>query len=1215
MNLTQGALNRPIFVFMLVLAAFLGGALSYNSMRLELNPDISFGTVTVTTSYEGASPEDINQLISKKIEDAVSGVSGVREITSTSEEGESIVVLTLELGTDQDAAVNDIRSKVDAITDSLPKDSLKPEVIKFDTTSSPVLNLALASTKLSSRELRDLVDDKLSDQFAQITGVVSVGVSGGDQREVEVRLKKDRLLQYGVGIADISQALANASLNTPAGHLVNGVEDDTVRVIAQFETPEQVANMIISIADPSNPNAKASNIRLGDIADVVDTSIERTDYARLNEKDTIAIALQKARDGNSVDITNAADTVIKNIETQYKPEGITVTKTFEEAKQITDSLSDLRFALAFSIFLVAAIVYVFLHNLRGTIIVAVAIPTCIFCAFIAMKAMGFSINNMSMLSLSLAVGVLVDDAIVVLENIYRHLRLGEDPRDAALHGRAEIGVAAIAITMADVVVFLPIGFMGGIVGQFFKPLALGFVAAVLFSLLISFTLTPLLASRWYKAGEDLEHPTGRFAIWFEKSFHRLEVGYRGALEWALHHRWAVFIVGNCAIVDVLLFIAGSTTADPNAKHSTVQPAMKMGIPAFGIAVVIGLCVFAGHFYAGLNRASRRKTLVGAVGVGGVLAVLGAVVASLKGSHGASFPILLIEMCGAAILVTALVGNAMVKTSKYRYIAFGVLVGAVFPLLSVVGYETGMWKGENVFKFQFIPDTDNGQVTANIQLPPGSSLAATQAVVSLVEAKFKANPNMKYVLSTVGGQGAGNFNVASSGSNFAQVSGTLYDKESLTDRLPWEHHDEKLRTVSDTSIAGLLTATVGRVPGAQISISTGGSGFGANVQLSFTSDDHNLLLATVQKIRDDLGAGAVPGVINPQLSVNAGKPEIQIHPNRAELADEGLNPSDLANAMRILYQGNNDTKMRVNGREYGIRVMMDRTDRDNPNIIKEVPIKFSQGDPLFLGSFATVTTKPGIDRITRRARAEEIEVTADTLPGVAAGTVNSAIVQWLTDKKMVPEGVHFKPQGQADAQAREGGGMIIALLAGLVLVYMLLASLYDNMLYPFIILVSEPQAMVGALLALIITDKAFSLIGFIGIIALVGLVGKNAILLVDYTNTLRDRGRTRHDALVEAGPTRLRPIMMTTLALILGMLPVALAIGRGSEFRQTIGITIIGGISLSTFLTLLVIPCSYTLFDDLLNWILSLLGKKPQHKIAPSDYEMDTPSVEPTEVLR
>lgn len=1127
MNLTRAAINRPIFIFMLVVAAFLLGGICYSGMRKELNPDISFGTLVVSTSYPGASPEDVNQLISKKIEDAVSGVSGIRQVNSTSQEGFSTVVIQLELGTDLDAAVNDVRSKVDQVTSSLPKDALKPQVLKFDTTSSPVLDLALSSTKLTSKQLRDLIDDKISDRFAQITGVVAVGVSGGDVREIQVQLSKDKLLQYGMGIADVQQALAAASLNTPAGHLVNGPQDYTVRVVGEFETPEQVRNMVISINDPKNFNGRASNVHLSDIATVLDSSVERTDYARLDGRDTIAIALQKAKDGNSVEIQKAADDLIKTLETEYASVGLKFTITYQDAQQITDSLSDLQFSLCFGVLLVATIVFVFLHNLRGTFIVAIAIPTCIFCSFIGMKLLGFTINSMTMLSLQLAIGVLVDDAIVVLENIYRHLRLGEDPRDAALNGRGEIGMAAIAITMADVVVFLPIGFMGGIVGAFFKPMALGFVCAVLFSLFVSFTLTPLLAARWYKAGEDMEHPVGGFARWFEARFHALESHYRNSLEWALHHRWFVFISGWMVLLGVMDFIAGGSATDAKTAISGGFGALFMA------ALIIGVIVFV-------------------------------------------------------------VNGIRSRNWRLKYIGSAVAFGLVFPLMTFSGYAFHQWKGEDVFKFQFLPDADNGQVTANIQMPPGTSLDSTLLVAKQIEKTFRAQRDMKYVLTTVGEQGAGGFNTAASGSNYASVSGTLFDKRAMTDSLPWSHHEGKLRTRSDKSISAELTEEIGRIPGAQISIGTSGGGFGSGIQLNFTSDDHELLLATAQKVRDALASGAVKGVINPQLSVSEGKPELQIVPKREDLADSGLTPEQLGNAVSILYQGNNDTKLRHNGREYDIRVMMDYADRNDPQVMNEVPITFVQGNPVFIPSVATIRQAPGVNQITRQDRAEQIAVTADLLPGFANGSVSQQVSTWLTAAHMVPEGVNFKQGGQADAMAREGGFIMGAFLLGIVLVYMLLASLYDNLLYPFIIQLAQPQAMVGALLALIITNKDLNVIGIIGIIALVGLVGKNAILVVDYTNTLRDRGRSRHDALVEAGPTRLRPIMMTTMALILGMLPVAIAIGRGSEFRETIGITIIGGISLSTLLTLLVIPCSYTIFDDVTLAIARRMGKKGQH---------------------
>ena len=1090
MELTKAAINRPVFIFMLMLAAIGVGLLSFYTMRVELNPEVNFGAVTVSTTYPGAGPEEINNLISRKIEEAVSGVAGVREVTSTSVEGQSTVVVSLELEVDTNVALNDVRSKVDAITGNLPKDALKPQVTKFDASSAPVLNLSLTSKTLDSRALRTLVDDKIADRFGQINGVAAASVSGGDVREIQIQVKKDALLAYGIGIADVQQAVAGATLNAPSGKLVSGDREYSVRVLGEFKDSDEIRNMVFTVRDVSSPNAKPKTVHLSDVATIIDGSAERTAYSRLNGTDTVAITIQKTKEGNAVEITKGVDAVIKQLQEQYKDLGLSFVKTNETGKQITESLDDVTFALEFGIFLVALIVYIFLHNFRGTLIVALAIPTCIFASFIAMKMLGFTINNMTMLAMSLAIGVLVDDAIVVLENISRHLRLGEDPKEAALNGRGEIGLAAIAITLADVVVFLPVGTMGGIVGQFFKPMALGFVCAVLFSLFVSFTLTPMLASRWYRAGEDLEHVTGAFAVWFEKMFHRVETFYARQLEWALNHRWFVFISGNIALVAVFMFIAGGFAG-------SVTKAIPMGIPLLGISTIIGLIVF--------------------------------------------------------------VVNIFRKHVKLKFILYGFLFGLVFPASAAIGGAYATWKKEAVFKFGFLPSSDSGNVTVSVELPTGSSLEQTGKVVEQVEKIVLKNPEAKNVFSNVGFQGGGFGGGGNTGSNYAQISVQLNDKASAMDTL--RHSGEKLRHVSSDSVAADLLLAIGKIPGTKIKVSAQDSfGFGAPIQMSFASDNRELLVATVGKIRDELQKGVVPGVINPDLSSKPGKPEIQAIPNRLAMADAGIDLSTLGPAMRDLYNGNNDTKLRVRGREFGIRVMMDLKDRNNPDLLNQVPITFKSGNPVYLSQVADTQVKPALDKIERRQRVEEIRITADLLPGSAVGTVQQQINTWMADKHLIPEGVIYKPLGQADSQAREGVFLFSALGIGLVLVYMLLASLFDNMLYPFIIQLAQPQAMVGALLALVLTDKSLNLVGFIGLICLVGLVGKNAILLVDYTNTLRGDGLNRHDALVKAGPTRLRPIAMTTLALILGMLPVALAIGRGSEFRETIGITIIGGIS-------------------------------------------------------
>jgi hydrophobic/amphiphilic exporter-1 (mainly G- bacteria), HAE1 family len=540
---------------------------------------------------------------------------------------------------------------------------------------------------------------------------------------------------------------------------------------------------------------------------------------------------------------------------------------------------------------------------------------------------------------------------------------------------------------------------------------------------------------------------------------------------------------------------------------------------------------------------------------------------------------------------------------------------LFPAASMIGYGYGQWKQESVFKFGFLPAVDSALITAKIELPPGSSLAATQAVVDRVEKVMMQDPDVKFVLSNVGTQGMGGFGGSTSASNFAEVRATLYDRAALLDRMPWRRHEERLRwDRSDTEVAADLTYAIGRVPGATVGVSaTDPMGFGSPIQLSFSGDNREQIVIAASEIRNRLAGGAVLGVINPDLSSKPGKPELRVVPDREALADQGIDAASAGAAIRTAYQGDDSVKMRIAGNEYDVRVMLDDADRNDPTVLSQVPLRFVQGVPVYLSQVASVETAPGVDRISRRARSEEILVTADLLPGYAAGTVAAQIDTWISKENLVPAGVSFRQLGQAEAQQREMGFLFAALFLGLALVYMLLASLYNNLLHPFVVQLAQPQAMVGALVALVIFDKTFSLVGFIGIITLVGLVGKNAILLVDYTNTLRGRGLSRHDAIVEAGPVRLRPILMTSLALILGMLPVALAIGRGSEFRDTIGITIIGGITLSTLLTLFVIPCSYSIFDELAEKMGRSRRKRREESLPDSSGADPQPSEEPVGV--
>ena len=1111
MGLTKVAITRPIFILMMMCLAVFGGIFAISKMRQEENPEVQFGVVTVSTVYPGAGPDEVSTLVSRRIEDSISGVNGLLEITSTSQEAVSVVVANFEVGTNMDVALNDVRARVDQIIGNLPKDALRPSISKIDGASDPVMVMAVSSSSLNPERLRDLTDDKIKDQFARLKGVGQVSISGGEEREIQVRIKKDRLLSYGIGIMDVQRAISAATLNLPSGRINSGDEEVSVRVLGEFKTLDDIRNTVIRVNDGRDPDAGAT-FRLGDVAEVTDSVKELREYSRVGGNPSIVMTVQKAKEGNAVEVADGIKATIPKVEKEF---GVKFTVTEDKSIRVKESVFDLLLTLFIGVFLVTAIVYIFLHNFRGTMIVGIAIPVCLLAAFMVLAILGFTMNNMSLLAMSLAIGVLVDDSIVVLENIYRHLQMGESPVEAAINGRGEIGLAAIAITLADVVVFLPMGFMGGVVGQFFKPLGIGFAVAVMLSLFVSFTVTPMLASRWYKEGEDVEGHESRFANWFNGRFRKLENGYASVLERALRNRWFVFISGFVSLIAVFMFIGGGSA-------SNIGDAIKNTLPMMQNTVTIGLIAF---------------------------------------------------------VVTLL----FTKHVRWRILWGAALFALVFPLASGLGHLYGSWKQEAMFKFEFAPSTDQGLVTITAEMSPSATLAQTLDVTKRLEQIAMKHPDVETITSRVGvwtgqfGGGGG-----SRGTNLAEIRVKLHEKKAILDSFMfWVHHEKPLRTRTDRSIVADFIKSIGKVPGAKVRVSAiSGFGFGAPIQMSFASDDRALLAKTVNTIVDRLKAGEIKGVISPESSSKPGKPELRAIPIRDRMAESGMTTADIAASMRMLYEGNDDVKFRELGREYPIRVMMDLADRNNPDLVESVPVTFSRGNPVFLPQVANLDSGTTVDKVERRNRQEEIRITTDLLTGYAPGTVQAEIDEWLKKEALVPEGVKIKPLGQADVQAREMGYMMTTFMIGFVLVYMVLASLYDNLIYPFIIQLAQPQAFVGALLALVLTDKALNIVSMIGLIALVGLVGKNAILLVDYTNTLRARGEDRHTALVEAGRTRLRPIMMTTLAVILGMLPVALAVGRGSEFRETLGIVIIGGITLSTLLTLLVIPAAYTVFDDL-----------------------------------
>jgi HAE1 family hydrophobic/amphiphilic exporter-1 len=1086
---------------MVVSALIVMGLNSCSKMHLELNPKVDLPNVFITTLYPGAGPEEVESQITKKIEDAVSSVNGIKTITSSSQEGQSAVSIEFNIGTSSDVAASDVREKISAIRNNLPTDSKEPVVQKFDVNSQPILYYGLVGNR-PSRDIRDLADNTIKPLLSKVEGVASVNITGGDTREIQVQVLKDRLDAYGISIQQLVQLIQANNLNIPVGHEIEGNREYSIRVVGEFPDVSIIKDTRLHM-----PNGQM--VRLGDIANIRDTVEERRDESFINGKDSVAIVIQKTSDGNTVDVARDVRKEVTEIQKQL-PSDVKFVVNQDLSTNVQDSVNDVESSLFIGALLAVLVVFLFLHNIRGTAIVALAIPTSIFATFLPMFAFGFTLNTMTMLALSLAVGILVDDSIVVLENIYRHLSRGEEPVEAAFNGRSEIGLAAIAISMVDVVVYIPIAFMGGITGQFFKSFGITVASATLFSLFMSFTLTPMLASRWYRAGEAVEAEHGIFGAVnrFYKALDRL---YRRALDWALRFRGVIVYTGFGLLFLVFVAVAASFTLSYQGI-----------IPVAAAFVLIGLLMLWRYRFIGL--------LVTGLGVLGVI------------------------------------------------LAYGIGVGAGHPLLL----------------FRFAPDQDQGQVSILGEMPAGTSINKTLQVEKQIQDDLKQVPDVQNTFVEVGASTAGATGLASVGPQYLTFSIKLRDKMSIGQSLDPFTNKSKLRTRPDTVVADEIRQKIGQIPGANIKVSAV-SGFGAgsaplevDILGSSTQEINTLGQQVLALFKEE------PGVINADTTSRIGKPEQRIIIDRVKAASFGLTISSIADVLRTAIEGNNDVIYRENGNEYKIRVQYAQKYRENVNQIPNIVVGSVIGSdgsvmPVHLSDVATVFLTSGPTKIDRMDRQRKVGVTADVTPGYAPGNIQVDIDKKLANLKWGRNS--YKWGGENKLQNDEGGYMFSALALSIVLVYMLMAALFDNLLYPLVIMLSLPQAMIGALLALMLTGYALTIVSMIGIIMLVGLVTKNAILLVDYTNTLRERGMTRMDAILEAGPTRLRPILMTTIAMIFGMLPTALGLGKGGEFRSPLAVAVIGGLILSTMLTLLVIPCVYTYFDDLTN--VRLFRRKPK----------------------
>jgi HAE1 family hydrophobic/amphiphilic exporter-1 len=1049
MNLTRLVIQRPVVLLMALTALMVLGWRARLEMPAELDPRVDIPVINVITLYPGAGPEEVEASVTRPIEDAVATVSHVVGVDSRSLPDASYVSIEMRLGTDLNAVAADVRARVEAIRRDLPRDIEPPQVAKFDFNARPVMVLGVTGER-PLQDLRRLVDDRIRPRLTEVAGLGTVTAVGGREREVQVRVDPARLAAYGLSLLDLLRPLQAASQSAPAGSIGQGERDVAVRVLGEFASLDDLRDTPIPL--PPGPGAsRAAVLRLRDVAEVRDTVAEAEQITRVGGRESIGLVLSRVANANTVQVADGVREALRHLEAALPPD-VRITTLQDHSRAVGDALEDINATLFIGAFLAVVVVFLFLHSLKDTLIVALAIPTSIVGTFIVMYFAGFSLNQMTMLALSLSVGILVDDSILVLECIHRHRAMGKPPEEAALAGRQEIGLADAANTFVDVVVFIPIAFMGGIVGQFFREFGLTIATATLASLYISFTLTPMLAARWYRAGEPVTHSRSRFARWFDGGYQRLEARYREVLGWALRRRGVVVLSG------------------------------------FGSLILVG-----------------------------VLA----------------------------------------------------------------------WQ---VLGFDFTPSIDRGEVSVRVELPPGASLATTDELVRAVEAEALRIPEVEgaRMLASAGEILGGFGSLPDRGPQFGQLTLMLQEKQSFVERLLRPGGQPGRRSRSDEAVAADLRERLKSIPNGQSTTVAALRGFSlasAPLQVGLYGTD----LRDLERLSEEIHARmrGLPELQNPDTSLRRGKPEIQVAFNRDRAEGLNVTPTELSGLLRTAIAGNTDLRFREEDETVPIRLQVARAGATNPErgpaALGELLVARRGLTDVYVSDVADFRAGAGPTKILRSQRMRRVVLTAHPAEGVPLGTAQAAVERAVRD---LPLGdVEWKWEGDVDEMTESGVLMAGALALAIALSYLLMAAVFNSPIQPLTIMVSVPMALVGGLLGLIYTGTTMNIVSMIGIVMLVGLVSKNAILLVDYTNTLRAQGMARDEAVREAGPVRLRPILMTTISTVLAMTPVALQIGRASEMRSPMAIVVIGGLLLSTLLTLLVIPVMYTWFDDLTEAIL------------------------------
>jgi multidrug efflux pump subunit AcrB len=1040
MWITRVSINNPVFAAMVMAALMVLGIFSYAKLGVEQMPDINFPGAWVEVQYPGASPEAVEREVIRPMEESVNGIAGVKRVMSRSEQGVGRMSVEFSLDTDIKTAMQDVRDRIAAVQSRFPRDVRAPTIAKFNNDNAEaVVSMALVSARRSLRELSILGENNVGKRLQRIEGVARVDAGGLLRREVRIDLDPVRLRAYGITPGEVSQALREANADQPVGLLTDPLQDSLLRVEGRVRDPRQFEQVVVA-----RRNGLA--LTLADLGTLSEREQEPEGYGRINGARAITFDVFKQQDANVVATGEAVKKAMEEIRKTLPPD-VELRLIYASSDFAKNSLDGVRATLIEGALLTIAIVFLFLHSWRSTVITGLTLPIAVISSFIAVYAFGFTLNFMTMMALSLCIGLLIDDAIVVRENIVRHVAMGKDHHTAAREGTDEIGLAVMATTFAICAVFVPVAFMGGIIGKFFYPFGITVVVAVLVSLFVSFTLDPMLSSIWkdppaarLKKLPVIGHAiaaTDRGLDWMHRAYER-------AIRWIFSaRRWRL----------------------------TWLP-----VPAYG------------HGFDANGRrdkASPRRWRLATLTPRGVVMWVG----------GLSF----------------------------------VLALALAPL---VGSE-------------FIPQTDQSYTQLQLRMPVGSSLERTNAKVRQIEDIVRALPEVQTIASSVGGAGA---------------------RSQATLRITLKPRAERKR--SQKQVEEVIREQVARIPGVETNVGTN-----RPVYVAILGADPEGLARIANEFAEKVKK--IPGIVDVESSVKPGVPTYAVRLKPGAVRELGLTAPQLAASLRAYVNGETATYWTApDGDQIDVVLRLHESQRERVDQLRALPVAFARdGTPITLDSVATV--EPAFNpEIIRRQNLQRREAVFAGVQGRSTGEVGDD-VQKLIKATTLPPGYSFDIGGQLQQQAEAFGGLLAAMALAVIFIYIVLASQFGSFLQPIAIMASLPLALIGVMLALLVWRSTLNVFSMIGLVMLMGLVTKNAILLVDFANHARKAGATVAEALLQAGLIRMRPIMMTTAAMVFGMLPLAIALNEGGELQAPMGRAIIGGVITSTLLTLVVVPVLYS----------------------------------------